>query len=119
MKVRLSILLLVFSCLFGITSFAGTLYSDDKGLRCLDDNGNAVYGWYRDAASGSWYYFDADGYAHHEWLTDDGLTYYLRPEDGTMIADCTTSISGGYGALRQRALRIDFRTGIPDGCWTV
>ena len=95
MKIRLSFLLFVFSCLFGISSFADTLYSDENGLRCRDDNGNDVTGWYWDVVNGPWFYFDADGYAHHEWLVDNGAIYYLRPEDGTMVAACTTSISGG------------------------
>ncbi len=101
MKVRFSFLLFVFSCLFGISSFAGTIYSDGTGTRCRDDNGSDIHGWYHDGEGGPWYYFDEDGYAHHGWLNLSGKEYYLRPEDGTMRADQTISINGGVWQFSQ------------------
>lgn len=95
MRVRLLLLTIVFSCIFGFSSFAGTIYSDGTGTRCRDDNGSDIHGWYHDGEGGPWYYFDEDGYAHHGWLNLSGKEYYLRPEDGTMRTDQTISINGG------------------------
>ncbi len=94
MKTRIFLFSIIFSCLFAISSAAGTVYHDGTGFRCRDDAGADVTGWYQNGENGPWYYFDEDGYAHTGFLYSRGKTYYLRVTDGTMIADRTQTLEG-------------------------
>ncbi len=83
----------VFSCIFSIASRADVLVKDDIGFR-FGLSGEEPTGWYQESEGAPWYYFNGDGYAHTGWLTVGGTKYYLRPENGAMIADRTTTIDG-------------------------
>lgn len=95
MKTRIVLTSVLFSCIFAISTSAATLYRDDNGLRCHNDDGTDISGcWYQQSETEPWYYFDKDGYAHTGFLRTGGKTYYLRPSDGTMMANRTVTLDG-------------------------
>lgn len=93
MKTRIFLISLLLSCLFAVPVAAATLYNDGTGLRCRNDDGTDLIGWYQAGENAPWYYFDENGYAHSGWLTYQNKTYYLR-SDGTMRASQKLTLDG-------------------------
>ncbi len=78
----------LFSCLFAGLAYADGWVNDSNGRRYLKHNGSFYTNeWFKDGATGKWYYFGSDSYmTHDQWI--DG-TYYVD-ENGEMLKDAVT-----------------------------
>lgn len=72
------------------------------------DNVKRPYGWYRDPASNSWYFYDNQGNKYSGWLKWGSKWYYFDKNHAqfpcVMITDCKQQIGGGIYFLMPEEL---------------
>ncbi len=65
----------------------------------VQDNVKRPYGWYRDPASSSWYFYDNQGNKYSGWLKWGNKWYYFDKNHAqfpcVMVTDCKQQIGGG------------------------
>lgn len=95
MKKRACLLAAAFSIFLGMEAYGGQFIKDETGLWYQNADGTWPVGWFQ-SDTGSWYYFDENGYARTGWYEENGIRYYLGITDGRLYTDCTSYLEDGW-----------------------